>query len=60
MQSEKINPRFLITFTVMLLLQNMLLAVSPPITDDADTVEAGNYSSTAISSLSERAQPRCI
>ena len=41
MQSEKINPRLLITFTVMLLLQNMLLAVSPLVTDDADTVEAG-------------------
>jgi hypothetical protein len=40
MQSEKINPRLLITFTVMLLLQNMLLAVSPLVTDDADTVEA--------------------
>jgi hypothetical protein len=41
MQSEKINPRLVITFTVMLLLQNMLLAVSPLVTDDADTVEAG-------------------
>ena len=35
------NPRLPITFTVMLLLQNMLLAVSPLVTDDADTVEAG-------------------
>jgi hypothetical protein len=41
MHSEKINPRLLLTFTVMLLLQNMLLAVSPLVTDDADTVEAG-------------------
>ena len=35
------NPRLPITFTAMLLLQNMLLAVSPLVTDDADTVEAG-------------------
>ena len=41
MQSEKMNPRLLITFTVMLLSQSVLLAVSPLVTDDADTVEAG-------------------
>jgi hypothetical protein len=41
MQSEKMNPRLLITFTVMLLSQNMLLAVSPLVTDDADTVPPG-------------------
>ena len=41
MQSEKMNPRLPITFTVMLLLQNMLLAVSPLGTDDADTVPPG-------------------
>ena len=41
MQSEKMNPRLLITFTVMLLSQSVLLAFSPLVTDDADTVEAG-------------------
>ena len=41
MQIEKMNPRLLIAFTVMLLSQNMLLAVSPLVTDDAETVEAG-------------------
>jgi len=35
------NPHLLITFTVMLLSQSVLLAVSPLVTDDADTVEAG-------------------
>jgi hypothetical protein len=41
MQSEKMNPRLLITLTLMLLSQSVLLAVSPLVTDDADTVEAG-------------------
>jgi hypothetical protein len=41
MQSEKMNPRLLITFTVMLLSQSVLLAVSPLVTDDADTVPPG-------------------
>ncbi len=41
MQSEKMNPRLLITLTVTLLSQGVLLAVSPLVTDDADTVEAG-------------------
>jgi outer membrane putative beta-barrel porin/alpha-amylase len=41
MQSAKMTPRFLVTFTVMLLSQSILLAVSPLVTDDADTVEAG-------------------
>ena len=41
MQSEKMNPRLLITFMAMLLSHSMLLAVSPLVTDDADTVEAG-------------------
>jgi hypothetical protein len=35
------NPRLPITFTLMLLSQSVLLAVSPLVTDDADTVEAG-------------------
>ena len=35
------NPRLLITFTVMLLSQSVLLAVRPLVTDDADTVEPG-------------------
>ena len=35
------NPRLLITITVMLLSQSVLLAVSPLVTDDADTVEPG-------------------
>jgi hypothetical protein len=35
------NPRLLITFTVMLLPQSVLFAVSSLVTDDADTVEAG-------------------
>ena len=37
MQSEKMNPRLLITLTIMLLSQSVLLAVSPLVTDDADT-----------------------
>jgi hypothetical protein len=41
MQSEKMNPRLLTTLTLMLLSQSVLLAVSPLVTDDADTVEAG-------------------
>jgi Putative MetA-pathway of phenol degradation len=41
MQSEQMNTRLLITFTVMLLSQSVLLAVSPLVTDDADTVEPG-------------------
>ena len=41
MKSEKMNPRLLLTLTLMLLSQSMLLAVSPLVTDDADTVEAG-------------------
>ena len=41
MQIEKMNSRLLTTFTVMLLSQSVLLAVSPLVTDDADTVEAG-------------------
>ena len=39
MQSEKMNPRLLITLTLMLLSQSVLLAVSPLVTDDADTVD---------------------
>ena len=35
------NPRLLITLTLMLLSQSVLLAVSPLVTDDADTVEPG-------------------
>ena len=35
------NPRLLITFTVMLLSRSALLAVSPLVTDDADTVPPG-------------------
>ena len=35
------NPRLLTTFLLMLLSQSMLFAVSPLVTDDADTVEAG-------------------
>jgi len=35
------NPRLVITFTVMLFSHGVLLAVSPLVTDDADTVEAG-------------------
>ena len=41
MQSEKMNPRLLITLTLMLLSHSVVLAVSPLVTDDADTVEAG-------------------
>jgi hypothetical protein len=41
MQSEKMNPRLLITLTVMLLSQSVLLAVSPLVRDDADTVPPG-------------------
>ena len=44
----------------MLLSQSVLLAISPLVTDDADTVEPGKLQLTAISSLSGRAQPRCI
>ena len=41
MQSAKTTPRLLVTFTVMLLSQSVLLAVSPLVTDDADTVSPG-------------------
>lgn len=35
------NPRVLITLTLILLSQSVLLAVSPLVTDDAETVEPG-------------------
>jgi len=41
MRSAKTTPRLLVTFTVMLLSQSVLLAVSPLVTDDADTVSPG-------------------
>jgi hypothetical protein len=37
------NPRLLITFTVTLLSHSVLLAVSPLVTDDADTVDPGHF-----------------
>ena len=41
MRSAKTTLRLLVTFTVMLLSQSVLLAVSPLVTDDADTVSPG-------------------
>jgi hypothetical protein len=35
------NPRLLTTLLLMLLLESVVFAVSPLVTDDADTVEAG-------------------
>ena len=35
------NPRLLTTLLLMLLLENVVFAVSPLVTDDADTVEPG-------------------
>ena len=66
MRIKKINPRLLIAFTVMLLPQNMLLAVSPLVTDDADTVEPGelqlnsDFQFVLMSSTSFVSSPRSI